>query len=120
MEKFVEIEKAKLENISTTTSTYVAASGDSDSKIVDGCALKFDFGIFVIENKFEVNDKNNNKIDLSTLIGFKVNTAYSTELEIKVIFENDSYISISMKNEDFNSPEAASYSPKNGDIIVFN
>ncbi len=120
MEKFVEIEKAKLESISTTTSTYVAISGDSDPKIVDGCTLQFDFGIFVIENKFEVNDKNNNKININTLIGFKVNTAYSTDLEIKVIFENDSYILVSMKNEDFVSPEAASYSPKKGDIIVFN
>ncbi len=120
MEKFIEIEKAKLENISTTTATYVAASGDSEPKLVDGCTLKFDCGIFVIENKFEIKDKNNNEIDINALIGLTVNTAYSTDLEIKVIFENDSYISVSMKNEDFISPEAASYSPNNGDIIVFN
>jgi len=121
MEIFEEIEGAMLESVSVSEATYVDA-GSSGSKPlkVEGCSLVFDLGWFVIENRFSVISPENLDVGLNELVGLKVGSAYSTEEEIRINFELGSYISVSMKDEDFVGPEAASYTPKRGDIVVFN
>lgn len=100
--------------------THVDADDNSKIPGVQGCSLDFDLGQLVIENPFSVVNKHHEKIDLSQLVGLKVISAYSTENEIRITFESDVYISVSMKDEDYTGPEAACYSPKHGNIIVFN
>ena len=120
MESFEEIEGAVLENISASEATYVGAGDKAESLKVQGCSLAFDLGWLVIENPYSVVGYENQITELKELVGLKVKSAYSNEEEIRVIFESGAYISISMKDEDFFGPEAASYSPKRGEIIVFN
>ncbi|HFD32190.1 MAG TPA: hypothetical protein ENJ28_05720 [Gammaproteobacteria bacterium] len=120
MEHFDEIEGAVLEDISTSEATYVDAGDKNEPLKIKGYSLAFDLGQFVIENPFAVVSPENENTELNQLVGLKVIKAYSNEEEIRIIFESGTYISVSMKDKDFVGPEAASYSPKRGNIIVFN
>lgn len=120
MESFDEIEGAVLETISMSEATYVDAGGKTEPLLIQGCSLNFNLGWLVIENPYSVIGPNNEKMELDKLVGQKVTSAYSTEEEIRLNFNSGAYISVSMKDEDFVGPEAASYSPKRGEIIVFN
>jgi hypothetical protein len=120
METFEEIEGAVLESISTSEATYVDVGDKNEPLKVQGCSLTFDLGQLVIENPFVVFGSDNEKQDLNGLVGLRVRSAYSNEEEIRIIFESEAYIKVSMKGEDFVGPEAASYSPNQGNIIVFN
>jgi hypothetical protein len=120
MEPFEEIEGAVLERISASEATYVGVGDKNESLKIHGCLLIFDLGLFVIENPFAVIDPENENTELNELVGQKVTSAYSNEEEIRIIFESGAYISVSMKDKDFVGPEAASYSPNRGDIIIFN
>jgi hypothetical protein len=120
VEEFREIVNAILEGVSTSEATYVDARGVGDSQKVQGVSLAFDLGWFVIENPFTVIGANKSHIALKVLIGDRVKSAHYDENEIQIIFDSGGKITVSMKDEDFTGPEAASYSPKQGEIIVFN
>lgn len=120
MEPFEEIEGAVLEVVSTSEATYVDVGDRTDPLIIQGCSLTFDLGQLVIENPFTVAGSENEKQNLNSLVGLRVKSAYSNEEEIRITFESGIYIKVSMKDEDFIGPEAASYSPNQGSIIVFN
>lgn len=120
MEPFDEIEGAVLEEISTSEASYVDVGDKTKPLKVKGCSLVFDLGQLVIENPFAVVGPENEKQELSNLVGLKVTTAFSNEEEIRITFDSGFYISVSMKDKDFVGPEAASYSPNRGNIIVFN
>ncbi len=120
MEPFEEIEEAVLEGISTSEATYVDVGDRAEPLKIQGCSLTFDLGQLVIENPFAVVGAENEKQDLNSLVGLRVTSAYSNEEEIRITFESSAYISVSMKDKDFIGPEAASYSPNRGNIIVFN
>jgi len=116
MYKFPEILGATLEGISTNKATYVGMSDDSKVLEVVGTSLVFDSGAFVIENPYKAVGVEN----LIDLVGNKVVGAYSNSDEIKLVFENGASISVSMKEADFVGPEAASFLPNRGNVIVFN
>ncbi|MDF7802154.1 hypothetical protein P4C99_21965 [Pontiellaceae bacterium B1224] len=120
MERFKEIEGAKLKDISSSSATYAPLSNSSHNQEVEGLSLVFDIGVLVIENPFSILSQNQELIDLPNLLDDKVKSAYSSDTEIRLTFESDAYISISLRDEDFVSPEAASFTPNKGQIIVFN
>ena len=120
MTPFNEIEGAVLEGVSRSEATYVNAGGSSESLTVHGCALYFSLGELVVENPFKLVSEGVEPVELKQLVGQKVVSAYSTVEELRVVFETGAYVSVSMKESDFVGPEAASYSPKVGSIIVFN
>jgi hypothetical protein len=120
MEPFEEIEGAVLVGVSTSEATYVDVGDRNEPLNIKGHSLVFDLGQLVIENPFTVVGPEKENQSLDSLIGLKVMSAYSNEEEIRIIFESGAYVSVSMKDKDFIGPEAASYSPKRGNIIVFN
>lgn len=120
MEQFQEIEGAVLGGISTSEATYVDIGFKTEPLKIKGWSLTFDFGQFVIEKPFAVVCSENEKEDRIQLVGLRVTSAYSNENKIRIIFESGAYISVSMKDKDFVEPEAASFSPNRGNIIVFN
>ena len=81
--------------------------------------LIFDKGQFDIFNPILVLDGLGNKTELLTLIGKKVSSSYSNKKEIRITFETDEYLSISVLDRDYTGPEAACFYPKKGNIIVF-
>ena len=120
MEPFEEIEGSILEGISTSEATYVDVGDRTEPLKIQGCSLNFDLGQLVIENPFAVVGPDKEIQDLNSLVSLRVKSAYSNEEEIRITFESGVYIKVSMKDEDFVGPEAASYSPNRGSIIVFN
>ncbi len=115
MYKFTEIIGAVLETITESDATYVDAGEGGEVLSIKGQSLAFDKGWFVIENPHTIVGVPS----LSALIGSKVIDAFSNDDKIILKFDNDSVISVSLKDEDFVGPEAASYAPKKGEIIVF-
>lgn len=120
VEKFDDIIGATLEDIGKASSTYVATEDDSESVKVEGTSFYFDRGVLVIENPFMIINSKNEEIEIDKLIGDSVRTAYLLESEIRIIFESYAVLTISMRDEDFVGPEAASWNPNDGPIIVFN
>jgi hypothetical protein len=116
MYKFEEIIGAELEAITQSEAAYVDADESGEVLNIKGISLAFDRGWFVVENPHTVFGVAN----LNEIVGTKVVDAYSSEDEIRLQFSNGSVISVSLKDKDFVGPEAASYSPKRGEIIVFN
>jgi hypothetical protein len=85
-------------------------------------SLRFSSSRFVIENPYRIIDTKN-KVDetIDTLIGMTVTDFLFTKgVAIKIIFDSNKQIIISLKEEDYSSPEAASYNPDKGDTVVFN
>ena len=90
-------------------------------------SLLFDRGRFEIENPFDVRfaeiciSSRSDEITeaLDRLLGRRVVDAYISREEIVLGFEDNAFIRISLKDEDYIGPEAGSYTPKEGTIIVF-
>ena len=114
MYKFEEIIGAELEGITESDAAYVDDNGEVLN--IKGLSLAFDKGWFVIENPHTIVGASS----LNEIVGSTVTDAFSNDDEVCLKFSNGAAISISLKDEDFDGPEAANYSPKQGEIIVFN
>ncbi len=120
MKKFDNIIGSTLKDIRKASSVYVATESDSQSLNVVGISLVFDRGVLVIENPFMVVNSKKEKMEMTELTEDIVRTAYLSESEIRIVFESDAVLTISMRDEDFIGPEAASWNPNEGPIVVFN
>ena len=87
---------------------------------IEGVSLTFDRGTLVIENPFVITDSKGDSIAVENLKGDIVQNAFSTDVEITIEFKSHAVLSISMNDDDFTGPEAASWNPNEGPIIVFN
>lgn len=116
MYKFTEIIGAVLESITERDAAYVNADDSGQVLSIKGQSLAFDKGWFVIENPHTVVGAPS----LNALIGSMIIDAFSNDDEIHLKFDNGATVSVSLKEGDFIGPEAASYAPKQGEIIVFN
>ena len=116
MYRFEEIIGAALEEITESEAAYEDADDSGVVLNIKGLSLAFDKGWFVIENPHTVVGVSN----LREIFGSKIVDAFSNNDEISLKFNNGAVLSVSLKDEDFVGPEAASYSPKQGEIIVFN
>jgi hypothetical protein len=82
--------------------------------------LVFDNGRLNIENPFTLKCASNEVVTLSSIVGCHVTDAIITEAEIMIVFEGMIYLCISLQDEDFVGPEAASFTASTGEIVVFN
>jgi len=75
-----------------------------------------------IENPFTIESLDSSEAhpSLGNLVGASVVDAYSEEDELVVVFSSRRRLSVSLRAEDFACPEAASYAPDEGPIVVFN
>lgn len=115
MYKFIEIIGAELEDVTESDASYEEDENGAEHFIVKGLSLAFDRGWFVIENPHNITGATS----LNEIIGSKVVDAFSNDDEISLKFNNGEVISVSLKAEDFVGQEAASYSPKDGEMIIF-
>lgn len=125
--KFIELIGAKLTDIGRESSTYVGLSEQNPIITVDSVRLIFDLGALVIENPFTVDtgaSLHNSSEDgcetiLQMFVGASVADAEFRRQSIDIRFDNGYQVSISLRDEDFSTPEAGNYQPNNGPVIVF-
>lgn len=124
---FKQIVGTKLLNIRESKSLYKGMNDDNPMLSVYNVGLEMDKGYLSIENPFTLTIKE--KVFLSsdleifnilrTLIGSHVTQAWFEKEAINIIFST-AQIKISLKDEDFVSPEAGSYvSNDNSFFLVF-
>ncbi|HEY6130938.1 MAG TPA: hypothetical protein VIV27_02920, partial [Halioglobus sp.] len=77
-------------------------------------SLVFDTGVLRISNPFRLTCDSGETVDFSSIIGCCVSDACSTEQEFFIVFEGRITLRISLREEDFIGPEAASYQANAG------
>jgi len=125
--QFSQIIGAVLLDVESSKAMY-SGLNSKDSKIyVHRFCFKLDKGDLTIENPFTMNVREeyfkSSDLDifnkLHNLIGSRVENAWFEKEEINIIF-NNAHLKISLKDEDFVSPEAGSFvSSDNSTFIVF-
>ncbi|WP_461535313.1 hypothetical protein [Spongorhabdus nitratireducens] len=116
MNKLSALMGAKLESICESTATYEDTDNNTTPLKIKGLSLAFDKGSLVIENPYQLAGAP----DLDSLIGSRIIDAIAGDIELSLAFDNSAKVSVSLRDEDFSGPEAASFTPLQGDIIVFN
>jgi hypothetical protein len=104
--------------LTTERATYVGLVPDEPLIESTPTVLIFSESRLSVENPYEVRSPQGG--GLQNLIGLSVKEAFSTEEELRLIFEDGGYLSVSLRDSDFRSPEAAVYAPAAGAIVVFN
>lgn len=100
----------------TERSSSVHLSFQQDSRP----SLLFDTGVLNVENPFIVSCDSGEPVGLSSILGCCVSASFSTETELFVVFDGRISLRVSLRDEDFIGPEAASFRATTGDIVVFN
>ena len=84
----------------------------------DTCpSLLFDRGVLKIWNPFELACDSGECVDFNSMIGCCVSDTFSTERELFVVFEGRISLRVSLSDEDFIGPEAASWRANTGDVV---
>jgi hypothetical protein len=125
--KFSEVIGGRLMSIGHQSSTYVGLGFQGGTLQVHPLTLSFDRGVLTIENPFKVESRNaiylstgpEIELVLANLEGCVVTDAEFQPEFIVVRFGDVATISISLRDEDFTTPEAGNYAPNDGPIIVF-
>lgn len=117
---FTEIIGANLTDILFSNNTFIGIAEKSSSVNIQTIHLVFDIGYLEIFNPLFVLDGHKNEIELTLLIDKKVLSSYSNDEELRIIFDTNQYLTVSLLDKDFIGPEAACFYPNNGYIIVFN
>lgn len=85
----------------------------------DTCpSLVFDNGILDIRNPFLIRCDSGENVDFSAIIGCSVTHSYATETEYLVVFEGRITLSVSLRDEDFIGPDAASFRANTGEVAT--
>ena len=114
-DRFEPLAGAVLQSVSAGYSTYHDVGRDR-SRDVENYTLTFDRGTLVIENPILLTGVASppglmNQILIDPLL---------TEYELRLVFKSGQALSVSLKPEHFNSPEAAAYTPNySTSIVVF-
>ena len=83
-------------------------------------SLQFSNSYIQIENPWEVSNAGDST-KINELFGLKVLSIKLIEGQsFQILFENGFVLSISLKDKDYTTPEAFSYHPNEGEIIVYN
>lgn len=120
MQILEELCGARLTEVSRSQASYVGVSSKDVTISIEGASLVFDLGTLVIENRFKVCGPLGAVADISSLIGCVVDWVEQSEYEINILLVGGAVVTISLRDEDWNSPEAVSYAPNSGQIIVIN
>lgn len=106
-----------LVSITTGLASYVGIEDNSDPLETKPVVLIFSASRLVIESVYKIEPV---ALTLQDLAGRSVVDAYSTDDEIMVLFDAGPRLIVSLRAEDHRGPEAASYEPNDGPILVFN
>lgn len=127
-DKHQELEGLKLENLTSLDVTYEGLNEEDDEEelVLTIFALIFDKGVLEIENPFclkkgqkKWTDEEESVIqELELLKGESVKEAYSSDKELCLEFSSGHIFSVSLAEEDFITPEAASYTPYEGEESI--
>jgi len=120
MSAFESIIGAELMSVNGSSSTYIGVDNDRGRLNVTTTRLVFDIGYLVIENPYVAFDENGVAHSINLLIGEAVIAEEVTETDLILIFTSRTRLSISIRDDDYQSPEAASWTPTNGTIVVLN
>jgi hypothetical protein len=123
---FHEIVGHELMEVSTSRSNYAALDCEDEVLETAPVTLCLSESTLSIENPYilsasdgPVSGAIRDGVRLESLIGATVEVAYSDGEELVLEFDHGYRLSISLRDEDFRSPEAASFEPQDGPIIVF-
>jgi hypothetical protein len=126
--KFTQIIGGRLLEVGTTNSSYNALENKESPKYVVSPRLEFDIGVLTIENPFILQNGTTHLSSTDSLINSELNklvgkcvvdSVYEND-SIVVRFETGASIIISLRDEDYNSPEAGNFVPRVGSTIMFN
>ncbi len=112
-DRFEPLAGAVLQSVSAGYSTYHDVGSDQSREILN-YVLTFDRGTLVIENPILLTGV----ASPAELINQILIDPLLAEYELRLVFESGQELSVSLKPEHFNSPEAAAYKPNNGTSIV--
>lgn len=124
---FHQIIGATLLNVDSSKATYCGLNKSDPIISAYQFGFKMDKGYMSVENPFTltINEKIFHSFDLEifnilrSLTGSRVEQAWFEKEEINIIF-NNAHLRISLKDEDFVSPEAGNFAANdNSTIIVF-
>jgi hypothetical protein len=93
------------------TTEYAAAQQDTRPSLV------FDKGVLNVENPFSINCDSGEHVSLGSIIGCCVSDTFLTETDFFVVFEGRISLRVSLREEDFIGPEAASYRANTGEVV---
>ena len=111
----------KLISYEIVENTYMGLANEPTLK-ANATSLRFSSSYFLIENPYRIIDiRSKLEGTIDSLIGMTVTDFTITKgVAIKVILDLNKEIIVSLKDEDYSSPEAARYNPDKGDTVVFN
>jgi hypothetical protein len=81
-------------------------------------SLVFDKGVLNVENPFLISCDSGESASLSSVVGCCVSDTFSTATEFFVVFEGRISLRVSLRDEDFIGPEAASYRANTGEVVI--
>ena len=123
---FNEIVGHELMEIATCATTYVGLDSEDETLEPQCIVLCFSESTLSFENPYTLSASDGpllgqirDGLALEALIGATVEAAYSDADALVFEFDQGLRLSISLREEDFRSPEAASFEPQDGPIIVF-
>ncbi len=82
--------------------------------------LVFDAGVLRIDNPFQLQCDSGERVSLPSIIGCHVSETYSTATDFFVVFEGRISLAVSLREEDFIGPEAASFHAASGQVVSIN
>ena len=110
----------QLEKLGTELVTYVPITEKSINR-VEVISLRFTSSSAQIENPIRIISENGEAIALESLLGKIVaNVNISVGVDLTITFKNSAQIIISLLDQDYHTPEAMSYYPDRGNIVVIN
>lgn len=110
------LSRARLLEVTERSSAYnrsANAAAQQDSRPV----LVFDTGVLHVENPFSIACDSGEHVTLRSLIGCYVSATFSTDTEFYLVFEGRISLRVSMREEDFIGPGAASFRDNSGKVI---
>jgi len=114
------LKHAKIIDVYDSNTLYNAINSE-EKRNVFCLGIKMDKGILNIENKYEIKNDLYKKVNIEEIIGKIITDTYYKEKEEFVIYiGNRIALKISLKEQDFNSPEAFCFYGESGEIIVGN
>lgn len=81
-------------------------------------SLVFDKGVLTVENPFMLSCDSGEAVDWRSMIGCCVTDTFSTQTDFYVVFDGRLSLRVSLKEQDFIGPYAASFRALAGDVVI--
>ena len=107
--------------IGSQQSSYVGLHEAPEPLEVIATVLVMSDSLLTIENPYSIESRDSPglELEISELPGRVVESAFWTTEDLVLEIAGGLRLCVSLREEDFRTPEAASYSPNQGSIVVF-